>query len=223
MMPGRIQAQESSESGSLVQKLNALKEDIASKAAQIKSEINKKVQNRALIGTIIDITSSEMTIQTISSTKTVKYDEFTEIIGLKNKKIKASDLEADDKIAALGDVDDKNTLVVKRLVYLESLATNSAQLVWGQIQKSSGSVITVKTKDGATENILTTSSTAFFLGNNEASISDAKVEKYLTARGTRLKDGSLRARFIYFIPSSGFMKPDKDSSPSASVKASPKP
>lgn len=218
-----VLAQDSSPSGSLMQKLNELKSEIASKAAQIKTEVNKKVQNKALIGSIMDIGSGSITIQTLNSSKTVKYDEFTEIIGLKNKKIKIETLETGDNIAALGDVDDKNNLVAQRLVFLEPtswrIASSSAQLVWGQIQKSSGSVITVKTREGETENVSTNSQTAFFLGNNEASTIDAKVEKHLVVRGTRLKDGSLRAKFIYFIPSMGFLKPEKkDASSSGFLK-----
>lgn len=224
--PNPISAQESSVSGSLLQKLNELKEDIASKAAQLKTEMTKKVQNRAIIGTILDLRSNEITIQTINSTKTVKYDEFTEVIGSKGKKIKAETLESNDNIAALGDVDDKNNLVARRLVYLETPATISAQLIWGQIQKVTGGTITLKDKSGQTQNILTGSQTDFFLGSQEASILDAKVEKYLAARAIKSKDGILRARFIYFIPSMGFTKPTekpptllKTASPSAKVKA----
>ena len=218
--PITISAQESSASGSLLQKLNALKEDIASKAAQIKNEVNKKVQNKAILGTILDISSGEITIQTLNSVKTIKYDEFTEVRGAKNKEIKLTTLEADDKIAALGDVDDKGILIAQRLVFLENLASNSAQLIWGQIQKSSGSFITIKTKDDQTETLTTNSQTQIFLGNNEATLSDVKVEKHLLTRATRQKDGTLRARFIYFIPSSGFIKPEKDSSPSSKLKPS---
>ena len=214
-------AQEATDSG-LLQKLNELKNEIASKAAQIKNEVNKKVQNKAFLGTITNISDSEITLQTLNSIKTIKHDEFTEVIGAKNKEIKIDTLEVDDKIAALGDVDDKNNLVAQRLVFLENFASNSAQLVWGQIQKSSGSTITLKTKSNQTENISTNSQTQFFLGNEETTIIDAKAEKHLVARGTRLKDGSLRAKFIYFIPSSGFTKPTektqtKVASPSAKI------
>jgi hypothetical protein len=216
--PSTILAQESSASGSLLQKLTELKQDIASKAAQIKTEMTKKVQNKAIIGTILDKRSTEITINTLNSVKIVKYDEFTEVIGSKGKTIKADTLEANDNIAALGDVDDKNNLVAQRLVYLETPATISAQLIYGQIQKVSGQAITIKSKDGQTQNILTNPQTAFFLGNQEASLLDAKVEKYLATRATKQKDGTLRARFIYFIPSTGFTKPTKDSSPSAKIK-----
>lgn len=206
-------AQDSSPSGSLLDKLNQLKTEIASKAAQIKSEVNKKVQDKAIIGTILNIDATEITLQTLNSEKQVKVDEFTEVIGLKNKKIKLETLEARDSIAAIGDMDDKNNLVARRLVFLENFATSSGELIWGQIQKSTGSTITVKTKEGETKNISTNSQTQFFLGNEEASIADSKVEKHLVSRATRLRDGSLRARFIYFIPSSGFTKPTEKSSP----------
>lgn len=222
LLPVSVSAQEATESG-LVQKLNALKNEIASKAAEIKNEVNKKVQNKAIIGKILLIDSTEMTIQTVNSTKTVKFDEFTEVLGAKNKEIKVDTLEADDNIAALGDIDDKNNLVAQKLIFLQNFASSSATLVWGQIQKSSGSTITVKTKENQTINLITNSQTPFLLGNNEASIVDAKVEQYLIARATQNKDGSFKARFIYFIPSMGFTKPIEKSpsipaSPSASLK-----
>jgi hypothetical protein len=213
LQPATSLAQDSSPSGSLLQKLTELKEDIASKAAQIKTEMSKKVQNKAIIGSILDIRSTDITIQTLNSVKTVKYDEFTEIIGSKGKKIEIDTLETRDNIAALGDVDDKNVLVAQRLIFLDNLASNSAQLIWGQIQKTSGSVITIKDKSGQTQTILTNAQTAFFLGSEEASMLDAKVEKYLTARVIKQKDNTLRARFIYFIPSPGFNKPLKQNSP----------
>jgi len=225
LSPTTSLAQESTQSSSLVQKLNDLKSEIASKAAQIKSEINKKVQNKAAIGTIVLMDDGEMTIQTLNATKIVKYDEFTKILGAKNKEIKIDTLEESDKVAALGDVDDKNNLVAQRIVFLENYASNSAQLVWGQVQKVTGASITLKTKSENTQTIVTNAQTQFFLGNEEATINDAKVEKHLTARGTIQKDGSLKAKFIYFIPSSGYMKPEKSDSPAeklASPSAKPK-
>lgn len=225
LIPASVNAEDATESG-LVQKLNALKNEIASKAAEIKNEVNKKVQNKAIIGKILLIDSTEMTVQTVNSTKTVKFDEFTSVIGAKNKEIKVDTLEPDDNIAALGDIDDKNNLVAQKLVFLENFASNSAKLVWGQIQKSAGSTITVKTKENQTINLITNAQTSFLLGNNEASIADAKVEQYLIARATQQKDGSFKARFIYFIPSMGFTKPIeksdnslKSASPSASLKS----
>lgn len=218
LSPISINAQTASPSGTLLQKLNELKSEIASKAAEIKNDINKKIQDKAVIGSILKIEDEQIIIQGLNNTKTVKYDEFTEILGLGGKKITIKTLEENDNIAALGDVDDKNNLVAQRLVYLENFASNSAQLVWGQIEKTAGSSITLKDRSGEKRAIATTAQTVFYLGNNEASIQDAKPEKFMVARGTRLKDGSLRARFIYFIPSVGFIKPEKKTaSPSAQV------
>jgi predicted nucleotidyltransferase len=220
VFPAAVSAQSASPSGSLIEKLDALKKEIASKAAEIKTEINKKVQDKAIFGSILRVEEGEIVIETANGNKTLKYDEFTEVLGLNNKKIKIETLEEDDNIAALGDVDDKNNLVAKRLVFLQNYATTSGELVWGRIEKTNGSSITLKNKSGQTETVSTNGQTVFYLGNNEASIADAKPEKFMTAKGTRLKDGSLRTRFVYFIPSVGFIKPDKNkgSSNSASVK-----
>lgn len=219
MLHTSTSAQTATPSGSLIEKLDALKKEIASKAAEIKTEINKKVQDKAIMGRILRIEDSQIVIESLNGNKNVKYDEFTEVIGLGNKKIKIQTLEEKDGIAALGDVDDKNTLVAKRLVFLPDFATGSAELVWGQIEKSSGGTITIKTKSAQTDTVLTNGQTEFFLGNNESSFADAKPEKFMTARGTRLKDGTLRARFIYFIPSVGFVKPDKNKTATKSSEA----
>lgn len=210
LYPNPLYAQTATPSGSLIEKLDALKKEIASKAAEIKTEINKKVQDKAIMGTILRIEDSQIVIESLNGNKNIKYDEFTEVVGLGNKKIKIQTLEEKDSIAALGDVDDKNTLVAKRLVFLPNFATVSGELIWGKIEKSSGGIITIKTKSDQADTILTNSQTEFFLGNNESSFADAKPEKFMTARGNRLKDGSLRARFIYFIPSVGFVKPGKN-------------
>lgn len=209
-------AQEASPSGSLIQKLDELKKDIASKAAEIKSAINKKVQNKAIIGEIVEIADDRLVIQTLSSEKTVNFDEFTEIIGTGNKKIKITTLEESDNVASLGDFDDKNNMLARRIVFLEKLATQSGVLIWGQIQKTTGPTINLADKSGNPETISTNSATSFFLGNSEASILDAKAEKFMIVRGTRQNNGSIRARFIYFIPAVGFVKPStKEASNSA--------
>lgn len=220
LSPTPSYAQESSPSGSIADKINALKEEIASKAAEIKSQVTKKVQNKAIIGKIITLNDSEVTIQTMTNPRIVKVDEFTEILGAGNKNIKLETLETDDSVVALGDYDDQNNLVAQKLIYLNKPASTSAELIWGQIQKQSGSTITISTKEGTTENLTVTTQTQMFLGSDEASLLDAKVEKHLLTRATRNRDGSLRARFIYFVPSMGFTKPDDDASPSAKVSAS---
>lgn len=212
-------AQEASSSGSLIQKLDELKKDIASKAAEIKTAVNKKVQNKAIFGRILTLDDTNMTIQTPTTVKPVNFDEFTEVIGSNNKKIKITTLEEGDDVAALGDFDDKGNLAGKRIVFLDKYATSSGELVWGQIQKTTGNVITVKDKSGANRIITTNSETTYLLGNNEASIADARVEKFMVAKGTVAKDNSLRAKFIYFIPAVGFVKPsEKSASPSAKPK-----
>lgn len=213
-----VYAQESSPSGTLLQKLNQLKSEIASKAAEIKNDISKKIQDKAVFGTIVNIEDGQIIIREISADRIIKYDEFTEILGIAGKKIKVTTLEEGDQVAALGDVDDKNNLAAKRLVFLENYASQSGILVWGQITKTNGQTINLKDKSGENRIILTGSQTMFYLGNNEAGIQDARAEKFMIARGTRLKDGSIRARFIYLIPGVGFIKPSqKSASPSANL------
>lgn len=209
--------QPSSPSSTLVDKINALKQEIASKAANLKNEVSKKLQNKAYPGFISDISDTQIKL---GDGKKVLINEYTQFWNkLTNKKRGALDvkeLKVNDYIVALGDVDEKNELKAKLLVKTQALASDSSKLVWGVIQSVNGGQITLKTKEEKEQIIQTSPSTNFVLGNNEASILDAKKGRILVAKG-KMSTDRLSARFVYFIPSVGFVKPEKKAATSSAT------
>lgn len=209
--------QQASPSANLLDKINALKKEIASKAADLKHEVSKKLQNKAYAGFISQI--SDFTV-ILGDKKTILINEYTDFKSkFKSQKMKLTlkDFATDDYVVALGDVDDKNQLKARVLIKTQALATDSSKLVWGQIESVGNGQIIVKTKDHQTQIIQTQNTTSFILGNEEASILDAKKGKFLIAKG-KMQGDILYVRFVYYIPGVGFIKPEKKVS---SISATP--
>jgi hypothetical protein len=209
----------------LKQKIEALKQEIASKAANLKAEIKEKLQNKAYFGPIIEVKDNSITITLKKNPKVVLVNEYTEYQDqskLKKKQLTLKSLSPDDYIVALGDVDDKNNLTAKKIIKIDPLKQSSHRAVWGQIQSSQNPTITIKLKDGKTQSISIDEETQIFLGDKEASFVDIKVNKYLVASG-KMDGNTLEASYIYLIPTTGFtlpqnVKPSTPASPSASPK-----
>lgn len=112
---------EASDSGILTavdQKLQELKKDIASKAAQLKSDVNKKIVNKALVGEATVITTDTLTIHTKNGSKTIRMNEYTLFenkskSGSKTRFTKDS-LKTDDTLVCLGDIDERGILIAKK-------------------------------------------------------------------------------------------------------------
>lgn len=211
--------EEASPSSSIKEKVEALKKEVASKAAQLKTEVNKDLKNKAYVGTVTSINSNQITLLTLSGQKIVKVNEYTNYkdeTSTRKQKLDLKNLKEDDFIAALGDVDDNKVLTAKRVVISKKVEEPKEAYFWGQVREIQGNNVIIKAKDGAQINVTTLASTLFQLGNEEATLQDVKVNKHLAGIGTSIKDGKTQARFLYLIPSIGYVKPDKKvSSPSA--------
>lgn len=220
-------AQSSSPSAAIKSKIDALKKEIASRAAQFKSEVTKKLENKAFTGSINEISSSKLTLASSEFKRVVLVNDYTVFQndvtpvkkGAKPKSLTLDDLQKDDFVVALGDVDDKNELNAKKIIKIKKFAPVQKEVVWGQIQDLLGNTMTVKTKDNQKKTIVSSGQTTFYLGNEESSLKDAKAGKFLVASGAKGKDGeTIVANHIYLIPSLGFIKPEKKA---ASISATP--
>lgn len=207
---------ESSPSGSVQEKLNQLKSEIASKAAEIKAEIGRKIENRAWNGSIISKGEGEIVVNNGIEDRKIKVNEYTLLTTGKTKdKGVLKDLVVGDFIVAIGDVDDKQVLMAKKILRIKKVVINK-NLVWGQILSNTGGLVNLRTLDGNKE-IVTNEGTVFWLGSKEASIQDAKKDKFLLTVIEGSSSAKLVADTIYFIPTIGFFKPEKVASPSAKV------
>lgn len=210
---------QSSPSGAVLEKLNILKTEIASKAAEIKATVSRKIVNRAWSGTIVGISGSTITINSGKDDRRISVNEYALLTTGKVKdKGSLKDLGKGDFVVAIGDVDDKNVLMAKKVIRTKQVMLDK-QLIWGQINSIVANLIKVRTTN-AERVINTDSDTLFWLGSKEASIQDAKKDKFLLAVIDGTSSASLTATTIYFIPSTGYFKPEKKASPSAKL-ASP--
>lgn len=215
-----ILGSESSPSGIILQKLTQLKNEIASKAAEIKAEIGKKIENRAWSGVIVSKNLEAIVINTGKEQRQINVNQYTAYVTGKAKGQGAlKDLTEGDFIVAIGDVDDKNNLQAKKVVRSKSVKIGKS-LVWGQILGTDNPTISLKTIEG-NKKIQTNGNTDFWLGSKEASFIDAKKDKFLLAVVSEGNNITSNAETVYFIPTVGYFKPEKVASSSATPSASP--
>lgn len=82
------------------------------------SEIKEKIEKKAFVGTISQITDSTVTINNFRGKQRVRLLEQTVIIGTNKKEIKAADLAVEDKIIAMGALSENEILEAKRVVVI---------------------------------------------------------------------------------------------------------
>lgn len=212
----------SSESSSLSSKLDDLKKEIASKAAQIKLEVNKKLQNKAYVGIVLSNEGSQIKLQTTGGIKNISTNEYTNFESktkIKPKtKLSIKNIAEGDYIAGLGDIDDKKVLVAKKIVKLDNLASDSAKVVWGAVTSKESYTIHIQTPEDMFLDLITSGITKFFKGNEEASLTDAKKDAAIVSKGVEGDDGIIRSRFIYFVSPGTGVSDKKTASPAATKK-----
>lgn len=98
--------------GAEEQNVKEIREAIKEKVNEIKDKIEKK----AYVGIITQITDSTITLSNFRGKQRVRLLENIVIIGLNKKEIFAKDLAVDDKVIALGTISDNDILEAKRLL-----------------------------------------------------------------------------------------------------------
>ena len=201
-----VYAVDSTPSAEIRVKLEELKKEIASKAAKLKQEVNKKLQNKAYVGKVKTKTGSSLTLATQTGAKIVSLNQDSVFESLvKTKKLSLKTLAEEDYIAALGDIDDTQVLTAKKIVLLPQEST-AKTFLWGQIIATSDKLVTLK--DRHLKNIAVATSQAELKG-------DLKLNQFAILTGFFNKNEIFEAGFIYIIPQGGFIKPKKMASPSA--------
>lgn len=198
-----VLAADSTPSADIKAKLEELKKEIASKAAKLKQEVNRKLQNKAYVGKVKSKTTTSLTLATRTGPK---------IVSLNQDTISPKKLAEEDDIAALGDIDDNGVLTAKKIVLLPTTNLPPKTQFWGQIIAISDGLITIKGRDA--KNVAVSVAQAEVKG-------DLKINNFIILTGTFNKNDIFEASFIYVIPQGGILKPKKIATPSASLRASP--
>ncbi|MBI2040214.1 hypothetical protein HYT18_04005 [Candidatus Microgenomates bacterium] len=205
-------AADSTPSANIKAKLEELKKEIASKAAKLKLEVNRKLQNKAYIGNLKAKSETSLTLATRGGPKIVTLNQDTIYEGnVKNKKLSLKTLAEEDFVAALGDIDETGVLTAKKVILLPTtihqLADQLPTYLWGQVISISDSLVTLKTRE---------------LKNVAVSVNfkpdiKIKLNDFVIVVGSKNKNEIYVARFVYVISQGGIIKLKKVATPSAQV------
>ncbi len=182
----------SSPSAEIKEKLQVLKDEIASKASQLKAEVSRKLQNKAYVGFVKLKSDDSITLALKEGTKIINVTTFTLYTIPTIKKASLKNLEADDYIAALGDVDDNGILTAKKIVLTAPPQEEEKQILFGTIISKEGQVINIKTPQGQNISLNTNSKTVYQKGA-------VTTGQTVIAVGRGLKNNLLPTRFIYLL------------------------
>lgn len=215
-----IYAAESSPSADIKAKLEDLKQEIASKAAQLKKEVNQKLQNKAYVGTIKSKAENTTIINSRTGLKTINMNDSTVFENTTPKKGKPSlqTLASGSSIAALGDIDDVGVMTAKKVVFLSSQEPPAKQHLWGQIISKTEELLTLKDRQLNTHTISVNSSTQITRGSKKDN--NLRINDFVIVTGYLGKE-ILEAEMIYIIPQGGVLKPKAKLATPSAQKATP--
>lgn len=201
-----VRAADSTPSADIKTKLEELKKQIASKAAVLKQEVDKKLTNKAYVGKIKTKSESAITIASKNGPRIVNINQDTQFVSqVKSKKYSQKLASEEDYVAALGDIDENQVLTAKKIILLPTTNNELRTYLWGQIAAISDKLITLKTRD---------------LKNASVSLPEAKfkLNDFVILTGTKGKNDIFEADFVYVIPQGGILKPKgKLATPSAKL------
>lgn len=196
-LPLAAHAAESTPSADTKIKLEQLKKEIASKAAGLKKEVSNKLQNKAFVGVIRQVTSSSITLVMGETSKLISYNQDTVLMQVKKKKTAP---RKEDYIAALGEVDDTGLLHAKKIILLPEPTKKLQKIyVWGQIISISDNLYTILGRDQKGE--------AFFVSGDTKIKGHLKLSEIVILSGERGKNDIIDAGFVYVMPQGAAIKP----------------
>lgn len=203
-----VLAADSSPSADIRTKLEELKKEIASKAAQLKQIVNKKLKDKAYTGKIKSHSDSSLTLATDSGAKLVSINQDTVFSAKSKSKTKFSQksLQEENFIAALGDTDEVGVLTARNIILLTP-PNEPKTYLWGQVTNISDNLITIK--DRASKNITVLPPT----------VSGIKLNDFVILTGKKDSNDVFKAGFLYVIPQGGIIKTKKVATPAAQISS----
>lgn len=202
-------ASDSTPSADIRAKLEELKKQIASKAAKLKQEVNRKLKDKAYVGILKAKSDTTLTLAAGSGPKVVSINQDTVFeSNVKSKqKFSQKTLSSEDYVAALGDADETGVLIAKKIILLPPVNQKPKTYLWGQIISISDQLATIKNNEF--KNVAVT------LPDQP----EVKLNDFVILTGTKDKNNILNAAFAYVIPQGGIIKLRKTATPSAQVSS----
>lgn len=200
-------AADSTPSADIKAKLEALKKEIASKAAKLKQDVNNKLKDKAYVGKVKAKSTSSITLATKTGPKIVSLNQDTIFESNIKSKVKFTQksIREEDYIAGLGDIDETGVLIAKKVILLETPSKEKTYL-WGQVLSISEKLVTIKDKELKNQAVTNPTDVKF------------SVNDFVILTGNLGKNDIFGTDFAYIIPQGGILKVKKISSPSATLK-----
>ncbi|MBI4039002.1 hypothetical protein HY384_03525 [Candidatus Daviesbacteria bacterium] len=210
-LPISAYALDSTPSADIKIKLEELKREIASKAAKLKKEVNRKLKDKAYVGKVKTKSAQSATLAVGSGPKIISINQdttFESKVG-KNSKFSQKSIAEEDYLAALGDIDETGVMTAKKIILLPTNQPELKTYLWGQIISISDQLVTLKSRES--KNIAVSLPTT----------SNVKLNDFVILSGNLGKNDIFKAEFASATAQKGFIKPKKIATPSASSKPSP--
>ncbi|MBI2338536.1 hypothetical protein HYU95_05130 [Candidatus Daviesbacteria bacterium] len=202
-------AADSTPSADIRIKLEELKKQIASKAAKLKQEINRKLKDKAYIGKVKSKSDTSLTLAAKSGPKIVSINQDTvfESSFKSKQKFSQKTISSEDYIVALGDTDETGVLTAKKIIMIPTADNEQPKsYLWGQIISISDQLVTIKNNE---------------FKNVAAALSPetkVKLNDFVILTGIKGKNNIFDTGFTYII--SGISpKPKKAASPEPAQEA----
>ncbi|OGE31689.1 hypothetical protein A2631_00900 [Candidatus Daviesbacteria bacterium RIFCSPHIGHO2_01_FULL_44_29] len=217
-----IYAAESSDSSQLIkQKIDDLKKEIASKAAKIKEDISKHLQNKFILGQIKSSTDKSILVEDNKAEKAILINEFTSFVRTDGtKKVDPKNIVGNFALA-LGEIDDKNNLLAKKVLISASSPEVDKKVVRGTIVRIEANLLTIRLRDESTASAkLSKKTTLMSAKRNDLGVSDIQPGSLVILVSTQPDETDI-ARLVYLIsqPKPTASPASNAATPSASVKA----
>ncbi len=208
ILPTTAIAADSTPSADIKLKLEELKKEIASKAANLKQELNHKLQNKAYVGNIKTHSQASISLASNNGPKLVTINQDTVFDSqVKGKQYSLKNMSDEDYIAALGDIDETQVLIARKITLLPKPKTAEKTYLWGKIVSI----------DGKLANLLDNSQKNISISNS--SDVSLKLGDLIIATGKKSENDIFDAGFVSVISRGAIIKPKKVATPSAQTSA----
>ncbi|RJP46530.1 MAG: hypothetical protein C4584_01465 [Armatimonadetes bacterium] len=229
--PPFIQAAEptktASPSADRTAKMEALQKDIASKAATFMADIQRKLQNRIIVGVIKSKSADSLIIATKDGSRIVALNEDTEYLipakEGKDKEARLKDLEVEDYIVVLGNMDETESITAKKVIKRVLPESQERFVMYGEIIVLDGLTATIKTKNHQEQEIVFSLNKDVIYKNSKNKILSKnflETGDKIVISGERSSSGKTTVSTIYFFPLSLTTDPIEASSSAATPVSS---
>ena len=185
------------------EKVKEIRDQLKEKVSEIKDKIDKK----AFVGSITQITDLTLTLENFRGKQRVRLKDETVIVNNSRKEIEAKDLAVEDKVIAMGTVSDSDILNASRVVVIAKptgapIKKTAVMGIISSVDNKQSTISVEPLKDNMPVELKITAATKLVLhrGNKEIKFSTLKKDEKIIAIYQPSSDGkSLTGKYIFIL------------------------